>query len=194
MAPLCIDIFLKRTGPKKEGLKNNSVYPASCTSWPHSSALAVRRLPGASIRSVEDLLLLSPLCLFFPFPLPLLFTLAACSCGSPPPFHRGLLYSLTSAVTPSSPPLIPPSCPSFPCHAFRAPPPHSLTAVPSEILQELAWCRGWGRLGCWCAVRSANEWCLSSMTHPSRFCPVISLKTLDWFSDHFCSCPPPIRI
>lgn len=77
-----------------------------------------------------------------------------------PPFHMGLLYSLTSGVLP---PHLPdsslPACPSFPCHVVRAPLlPYPMTAVPSEILLELAWCRA-GRLGCWCAVRGANEWC-----------------------------------
>lgn len=50
-----------------------------------------------------------------------------------------------------------------------------MTAVPSEILQELAWCRA-GRLGCWCAVRGANEWC---KFYDSSLLPTVS--------DQFCA-------
>ena len=178
MAPLCTDIFLKRTGPKKEGLKNNSVFTLPhaplatfISAWGQAVAPLVlpSGLPTDLLCYLSSLSLLPVPSSFAVHPGCLLLWIFIL-----PPFHMGLLYSLTSGVLP---PHLPhsslPACPSFPCHAVRAPLlPYPMTAVPSEILLELAWCRA-GRLGCWCAVRGANEWC---KFYDSSLLPTVSDK------------------
>lgn len=181
MAPLCMNIFLKRTGPKKEGLKNNSVYPASCTSWPHSSALQQQAPSGASIRSVEgpssllslSLSLLPRSSSFAVHPGCLLLRIFIL-----PPFSQGPPLPLTSAVLPPHlPHLIPPLLPLLPCHAFRAPLPP--IAYDCSTIRDSAELRGVGLGGWGAGVQSGAEQSgVSSMTHPSPSVISSVLKTL----------------
>lgn len=152
--------------------------------WPHSSALEVRQwLPWCFHQvCLRTFSAISPLYLFFPFPLPLLFTLAACSCG----YSSSHLFTWASSThwLQESSPLISPTHPSPP-----APP--SLAMQSGLLFSHILWLQyhqrfcwnwrdvglgGWGA-GVQSGVRMSD---VSSMTHPSSLLSVINsvLKTL----------------
>ena len=119
MAPLCIDIFLKRTGPKKEGLKSNSVFtlPHAPRGPIHQPLRSGSGSLGASIRSAYGPSLLSLLFISSSRSLFLCCSpwLPAPADIHPPTFSHGppLLTDFRSPPL-SSPRLIPPRLPLLP--------------------------------------------------------------------------------
>ena len=116
MAPLYMNIFLKRTGPKKEGLKNNSVFtlPHAPRGHIHQPLRSGSSSPGASIRSAEGPSLLSLLFVSSSRSLFLCCSpwLPAPADIHPPTFSQGPpLLADFSSPPPSSPLLIPPLLP-----------------------------------------------------------------------------------
>ena len=178
LAPLCIDIFLKRTGPKKEGLKNNGVFtlPHAPRGHIHQPLRSGSGSLGASIRPASGPSLLSLLFVSSSRPRFLCCSpwLPAPVDIHPPTFSHGppLLTDFRSPPF-HLPDSSLPSCPSFLCHAVRAALlPHPVTAVPSEIPPGLTGGSGW-EVG----VQMSG---VSSITQPSSLLPVINsvLKTL----------------
>lgn len=124
MAPLYMNIFLKRTGPKKEGLKNNSVFtlPHAPRGHIHQPLRSGSSSPGASIRSAEGPSLLSLLFVSSSRSLFLCCSpwLPAPADIHPPTFSQGPpLLADFSSPPPSSPLLIPPLLPLLPLPCFQ---------------------------------------------------------------------------